>query len=64
MVLGDHTVPAEWARYVKHNEVEGSTPGAPIQWDAPSDPESAQPSRKYTENKLRKEHKLNKRVKY
>ena len=41
--LGDHTVPAEWAQYVKHNEVEGSTPGAPIQWDDPSDPESAQP---------------------
>ena len=41
--LGDHTVPAEWAQYVKHNEVEGSAPGAPIQWDDPSDPESAQP---------------------
>ena len=41
--LGDHTVPAEWAQYVKHNEVEGSTPGAPIQWDDPSDPESALP---------------------
>ena len=41
--LGDHTVPAEWAQYVKHNEVEGSTPGAPVQWDDPSDPESAQP---------------------
>lgn len=41
--LGDHTVPAEWAQYVKNNEVEGSTPGAPIQWDDPSDPESALP---------------------
>ncbi len=41
--LGDHTVPAEWAQYVKHNEVEGSTPGAPIQWNDPSDPESALP---------------------
>ena len=41
--LGDHSVPAEWAQYVKHNEVEGSTPGAPIQWDDPSDPENAEP---------------------
>ena len=41
--LGDHSVPAEWAQYVKHNEVEGSTPGAPIQWDDPSDPETALP---------------------
>ena len=28
---------------MKHNEVEGSAPGAPIQWDDPSDPETAQP---------------------
>ena len=41
--LGDHTVPAEWAQYVKNNEVEGSAPGVPIQWDDPSDPESALP---------------------
>lgn len=41
--LGDHTVPAEWAQYVKNNEVEGSAPGAPIQWDDPSDPETALP---------------------
>ena len=41
--LGDHTVPAEWAQYVKHNTEADIAPGAPIQWDDPSDPESAQP---------------------
>ena len=38
--LGDHTVPVEWAQYVKHNEVEGSTPGAPISWEDPVSPEN------------------------
>ncbi len=28
--LGDHTVPAEWAQYVKHNTEADSAPGAPI----------------------------------
>ena len=41
--LGDHSVPAEWAQYVKHNTEADTAPGAPIQWDDPSDPESAQP---------------------
>ena len=41
--LGDHTVPAEWAQYVKHNTEADTAPGAPILWDDPSDPESAQP---------------------
>ncbi len=41
--LGDHTVPAEWAQYVKHNTEEGTAPGAPIAWDDPSDPNEAQP---------------------
>ena len=41
--LGDHTVPAEWAQYVKHNTEEGTAPGAPIAWDDPSDPDEAQP---------------------
>ena len=41
--LGDHTVPAEWAQYVKHNTEADTAPGAPIQWDDPSDPESALP---------------------
>jgi len=41
--LGDHTVPAEWAQYVKHNTEADTAPGAPIQWDYPSDPESALP---------------------
>ena len=41
--LGDHSVPAEWAQYVKHNTEEGTAPGAPIAWDDPSDPDEAQP---------------------
>ncbi|MBQ8058340.1 MAG: RHS repeat-associated core domain-containing protein [Prevotella sp.] len=41
--LGDHTVPAEWAQYVKHNTEADTAPGAPIQWDDPSDPETALP---------------------
>lgn len=41
--LGDHSVPAEWAQYVKHNTEADTAPGAPIQWDDPSDPESALP---------------------
>ena len=41
--LGDHSVPAEWAQYVKHNTEEGTAPGAPIAWDEPSDPDEAQP---------------------
>ena len=45
--LGDHTVPAEWAQYVKKNNVESSAPGAPIAWDEPSDPDEAQPGYGY-----------------
>ena len=41
--LGDHSVPAEWAQYIKKNEQEGTAPGAPIAWDDPSDPDEAQP---------------------
>ena len=41
--LGDHSVPAEWAQYVKKNEQEGTAPGTPIAWDEPSDPDEAQP---------------------
>jgi len=41
--LGDHSVPAEWAQYVKHNTEADTAPGAPIQWDDPSDPETALP---------------------
>ena len=41
--LGDHSVPAEWAQYVKHNTEADTAPGAPIAWDDPSDPDEAQP---------------------
>ena len=45
--LGDHSVPAEWAQYVKHNTEEGTAPGAPIAWEDPSDPDEAQPGYGY-----------------
>ena len=45
--LGDHSVPAEWAQYVKKNEQEDSAPGAPIAWEDPSDPDEAQPGYGY-----------------
>jgi RHS repeat-associated protein len=41
--LGDHSVPAEWAQYVKKNTEADTAPGAPIAWDDPSDPDEAQP---------------------
>ena len=41
--LGDHSVPAEWAQYVKKNTEADTAPGAPIAWDEPSDPDEAQP---------------------
>ncbi|MCR4769447.1 MAG: RHS repeat-associated core domain-containing protein [Bacteroidaceae bacterium] len=45
--LGDHSVPAEWAEYVKKNEQEETVPGAPIAWESPSQPEEVQPGYGY-----------------
>ncbi len=45
--LGDHSVPAEWAEYVKKNEQKDAAPGAPIAWDKPSQPEDVQPGYGY-----------------
>ena len=45
--LGDHSVPAEWAQYVKKNTEADTAPGAPIAWDEPSDPDEAQPGYGY-----------------
>ncbi len=45
--LGDHSVPAEWAQYVKKNTEADTAPGAPIAWDDPSDPDEAQPGYGY-----------------
>ena len=41
--LGDHSVPAEWAEYVKKNENRETAPGAPIAWEKASQPEEVQP---------------------
>lgn len=40
--LGDHSVPANWAQYVVKRE-PGETPGPPIIWSDPQNPEDAQP---------------------
>ena len=45
--LGDHSVPAEWAEYVKKNEQKDAAPGAPIAWDKPTQPEEVQPGYGY-----------------
>ncbi|MCR4769495.1 MAG: hypothetical protein K5874_04700 [Bacteroidaceae bacterium] len=45
--LGDHSVPAEWAEYVKKNEQKDAAPGAPIAWESPSQPEEVQPGYGY-----------------
>ncbi|MCR4770285.1 MAG: RHS repeat-associated core domain-containing protein [Bacteroidaceae bacterium] len=41
--LGDHSVPAEWAEYVKKNTEANTAPGAPIAWEKASQPEEVQP---------------------
>ena len=45
--LGDHSVPAEWAEYVKKNENRETAPGAPIAWEKASQPEEVQPGYGY-----------------
>ena len=44
--LGDHSVPATWAQYVIKKD-KGETPGAPIIWSDPQNPEDAQPGYGY-----------------
>ena len=41
--LGDHSVPTEWAEYVKKNENRETAPDAPIAWEKASQPEEVQP---------------------
>lgn len=45
--LGDHSVPEEWVQTPKHNDKQGSTPGAPISWNGPTNPEDPQPGYGY-----------------
>ncbi len=45
--LGDHSVPTEWAEYVKKNENRETAPGAPIAWEKASQPEEVQPGYGY-----------------
>ena len=40
--LGDHSVPDGWVQTPKHNDEQGSTPGAPISWNDPNNPEDPQ----------------------
>ena len=46
--LGDHSVPKNWEQFVVKRE-PGETPGPPIIWSNPQDPEDAQPGYGYIE---------------
>ena len=40
--LGNHDVPQGWVQTPKHNDEQGSTPGIPISWNDPSNPDDPQ----------------------
>ena len=40
--LGDHSVPDGWIQTPKHNDEQGSNPGAPISWNDPINPDDPQ----------------------
>ena len=40
--LGNHSVPDGWVQTPKHNTTDGSTPGTPISWNDPSNPDDPQ----------------------
>ena len=48
--LGDHSVPEGWVQTPKHNTTEGSTPGTPINWNDPSNPDDPQAGYGYIPN--------------
>ena len=45
--LGDHSVPDGWVQTPKHNDEQGSNPGAPISWNDPTSPDDPQPGYGY-----------------
>ena len=48
--LGDHSVPDGWVQTPKHNTTDGSTPGTPISWNDPSNPDDPQAGYGYIAN--------------
>ena len=48
--LGDHSVPDGWVQTPKHNTAEDSTPGTPISWNDPSNPDDPQAGYGYIPN--------------
>ena len=48
--LGNHDVPQGWVQTPKHNTTDGSTPGTPISWNEPSNPEDPQTGYGYIPN--------------
>ena len=48
--LGNHDVPQGWVQMPKHNTTDGSTPGTPISWNEPSNPEDPQTGYGYIPN--------------
>ena len=48
--LGNHDVPQGWVQTPKHNDEQGSTPGTPISWNEPSNPDDPQAGYGYIAN--------------
>ena len=48
--LGNHDVPQGWVQTPKHNTTEGSTPGTPVSWNEPSNPDDPQAGYGYIPN--------------
>ena len=53
--LGDHSVPDGWIQTPKHNDEQGSNPGAPISWNDPINPDDPQAGYGYIPNDTTKE---------
>ena len=50
--LGNHDVPQGWVQTPKHNDEQGSTPGTPISWNDPSNPDDPQAGYGYVPNDI------------
>lgn len=53
--LGDHSVPDGWIQTPKHNDEQGSNPGAPISWNDPINPDDPQAGYGYVPNDTTRE---------
>ena len=53
--LGNHDVPQGWIQTPRPNTTPGTTPGAPVSWNDPSNPDDPQPGYGYIPNDTTKE---------